>query len=207
MADEDLFEGLVVEGPGIPGVPKKGEEIDQDLFEGLILDEKPVKKIETRDLTSEVKRQLGLTARHLTEGVLSVPALLAEAPRQLLNLIPGVDFPPQASEITRLLTEAGLPQPETTTERIVGGTSRTIAGGGALAGAARGLSGPVAATLAAQPAQQIAATLAAQPAQQIAGATGAGLAGETARELGAGPLGQTAAGLVGGIAGARAAAV
>lgn len=152
----------------------------------------PQKKTPTKpSMSDQLTRQAGLTGRALVEGVLGIPAILAEVPRQAFNLIPGVDFPPQQQAVSDLLTSLGVPVPETTLERVVQSGAQALTGAGGMAKVASGMTGP------------IAANLAAQPAQQVAGGIGSGIAGQAAQEAGIGPAGQFAAALAGGIAGAR----
>ena len=138
----------------------------------------------------QIQRQLGLTARAGIEGILGLPALAAEVPRQLLNLIPGVDFPPQQQAISQALTGLGLPQPETPQERIVGGAAQALAGGA-------GVLGPAQALARGLPAVQ---PLTVAPEVQALTAIAGGAAAPSAGELGAGPLGQMGAGLAASLA-------
>ena len=147
-----------------------------------------------------ILRQLGLTGRAGAEGAAGLIGIAYDPIAALLNL--GLSdegqIPPLRQNINQRLTEAGVPNPETTTERIVQEASQALVGAGGTVAAARGagaaLSGPVS--------RQVAGALAQAPGAQIAGGAASGGAAQTAAEAGAGPLTQIAAGLVGGIAGA-----
>lgn len=138
-----------------------------------------------RSTIDELKRQGGLTARYAIEGITALPAMLA-AP---FNYAFGLPNPQRA--ISGLLTSAGLPEPETGTERVVGDVSRSLSGaGGAIKAAGLLKPGP------------IVNAFTANTGAQAAGAAGAGAAGGVAREAGAPPWVQVLAGLGGGFAGA-----
>ena len=82
-------------------------------------------------------RQGGLTVRHATEGITALPAMAANLVALGMNKAleaAGVDyqFPDQAKLISDTLTEAGLPNPETATERVVGDASRALSAGGSI---------------------------------------------------------------------------
>lgn len=148
---------------------------------------------EPRSLGQEVGRQAGLAGRYLAEGALSLPALVANVPALLADKAleaAGSDFRfgDQNAAVSGLLSAAGLPQPETDTERVVGVASRGMAGGGSLPAVASRFAGPVAQTLTAGPL-----------AQTLGGATGA-VSSDKARENGAGYGGQLLAGMAGGAA-------
>jgi class 3 adenylate cyclase len=174
--------------------PQTGETVQFDEASGQWVSmQQPAAPQQEPSLGDQLQRQLGLTARAGIEGIAALPSMLAEIPRQALNLIPGVNFPPQQQNLSNLLTQAGLPSPETPVERIAGAGAQAMTGAGGVAGLAGKLAGA---------APGIAATLAAQPAQQIAGGLGAGLAGQGTAEAGGGPLAQFAASLAGGLTGA-----
>lgn len=148
---------------------------------------------EKRSLGSEAIRQLGLTGRHIVEGVSSLPAMFAQPIADLGDMAleaTGSDFRfgNQAANISGLLTNAGLPQPQGETEELIAAPSRALASGGGLLSVAQRVSGPVAAAL-----SQL-------PGQQAAGAVGSGLAAESAKQAGAPEWLQALAGLGGGVA-------
>lgn len=148
-----------------------------------------------RDWQEEMNRQLGLTVRHAVQGSTAFPLMVGDAANALLNFIPGVDLGSPLQMVDAALTEAGLPEPETATERVVGAASQAVAGAGAgMASAARSLP------------KQFAAPLTEQAGVQgtAAAAGGAGFAGAAEADLG--PVGQVVAGLGAAFAGAGATA-
>lgn len=150
---------------------------------------------EAEFLTSpeRIKRQLGLTGRYLTEGVVGLGDVLATPVREAMNVFrsPESRIQPLAPQLT-----AGLPQPETGTERVVGDISRALVGTGATMGIG-GIAQPVT-----QLGRNIQTALTANAANQARGAIGAGASSGLAREAGFGTTGQMVAGLTGGIAAA-----
>jgi hypothetical protein len=145
------------------------------------------------DAIADVPRQLGLTARYGLEGLGGIADMVTSPIRGALNLIPGVDIKPGMGQAAANL--AGLPQPRTAQERVVGDATRTVAGGmvpmAAGAALAKGAPGM---------AQGVGAMLAANPAQQVASSAGAGLAGGYARETGGNDATQLVSSLAGGLA-------
>lgn len=146
-----------------------------------------------KDFAQEVPRQLGLTGRYAVEGLTAIPAMIAQpfaSGADYLLEKGGSDFRfgNQMGNVSGLLSEAGLPQPETDLENLVAVPSRGLASGGSVLGTAQRMTGP------------LANTLAQAPGYQAAGEIGAGLASEKARQEGAHPGLQFLAGLGGGIA-------
>ncbi|WP_315122508.1 glycoside hydrolase family 104 protein [Comamonas antarctica] len=148
-----------------------------------------------RSLAADLRRQLGLTARHALEGVGQTADIVAGPANSLLRLT-GVQATNPSQSASQLSDWMGLPKPEGKLENIVGGAARTMAGVGGFAGGAAGLAN--AATNATAKASL--GSLAAQPALQlVSGATGGG-ASEMARQNGAGVGGQVLAGVAGALA-------
>lgn len=143
----------------------------------------------------DVPRQLGLTARYGLEGVGGLLDTLATPFRAGLNAI-GVNSQPGSGQA--LANIAGLPQPQTAQERMVGEASRLVAGGALPIAAGARLAS--AAPLAGSTASRVGATLAANPAQQLASAAAAGGAGQYAKETGGGTGAQLVSSLAAGIA-------
>lgn len=156
-----------------------------------------------RGTLNELGRQAGLTGRHLIEGAAAIPAMIANVPAGIFNL--GADliagegngfrFPDQAQALSGLLSDAGLPEPEDATERVVGAASQALSGGGVLLKAAQ---------RAAQSADPLIRGLGEMLMQQpmlqgLSAVTGAGAGGMT-REAGGGPVAELAATLAGGLA-------
>src|SRR5690606_24840681 len=90
-------------------------------------------------------RQGGLTARHFVEGALTLPAMAANVPASLYNAAAdlvagegnGFRFPNQMEAVSGLLSDAGLPEPEGATERVVGDMSQALVGAGGFLKAAQ----------------------------------------------------------------------
>jgi len=146
------------------------------------------------DAIADVPRQFGLTARHAVEGVGEVFDTFVGNPLRTLAA-PVLGNAPTARTGAALADAVGLPQPRTSTERIVGDAARLIAGGGGTLGAAskaaQGLNGTT---------QGVARLLASNPGQQLASAGAAGLAGGYTRETGGNDGAQLVASLAAGIA-------
>lgn len=138
----------------------------------------------------QLGRGTGLAARAAIQGVAAVPAMVANVGASLSNQIFGTQFPEQQQALGQALTAAGLPEPRTPTERVVGEIGQAVTGVGGLT------------RLGAQAVPQVAQRLGALARPEaIAAATGAAGAG-TARELGAPVPVQIAAGLAAGVGGA-----
>lgn len=134
----------------------------------------------------QIRRQLGLTARAGAEGVAGGFGIFTDPIAAVINQFvpPDRRLNTLRSVVSTLLTEAGVPQPQTAAERVVQEAAQMMAGGGAQIAAARAI--------------PQAAMLATAPGAQLAGAAGAGGAAQSAAEAGAGPGAQLAAGLAGG---------
>lgn len=151
-------------------------------------------------------RGLGLGARNVIEGAASPLTFLGDTLNRGANLgIRGVNaltgtsilqlaMPSQT--VNNALTRAGLPQPATPTERVLGDIQSGTAGALSGAGLAGGLSGVAANPIARNALEQLAAS---PRTQAVSAATGTGAAGVT-REEGGGPGAQLAAGLLGSLA-------
>jgi len=146
------------------------------------------------DAIADVPRQAGLTARYVAEGLGDTFDTFVGNPLRTLAA-PVLGNKPTARTGATIADGLGLPQPRTSTERIVGDASRLVAGGAGMLGAAgkaaKGLTGT---------AQATARMLAANPAQQLASAGAAGLAGGYTRETGGGDAAQLVASLAAGVA-------
>jgi len=143
----------------------------------------------------QIERQLGLTVRHAVRGATAFPVMVGNAANALLNFIPGVELGDLNSITDRALTDAGLPEPETKLEKLVGGAAEAVAG----AGAGLATAGKVAPQL-------IRGMMTENALAQGTGAAGAGAAMEKARQEDVGVVGQIGAALVGGIFGGAAGA-
>jgi hypothetical protein len=188
-----------------------------------------------RSTGQELMRQLGLTARAGVTGAMALPSLIGDPLNQLVNMIAGTNLPSVSGATQQLLTQAGVPQPENRTERIVGDIASGVASVAAPAGLATRLARtpPTRGDLAASaPTVRVEPTLAAPATRaeqvqrslqtggeavrrlvtqdvgsQAAAVTGASLLSSLARESGLGPVAQAVGGLIGGVAAPGAAQV
>ncbi|WP_312165938.1 hypothetical protein [Massilia timonae] len=146
------------------------------------------------DALADVPRQVGLTARHALEGVGDAfDSFVGNPLRTLASPILGNK--PTARTGAAVADLVGLPQPRTSTERIVGDASRLVAGGaGMLGSAAKAVEANSGIP------QAVARLLASNPGQQLASAGAAGLAGGYTRETGGGDGAQLVASLAAGVA-------
>lgn len=148
-------------------------------------------------LSQRLGRQAGLTARYGLEGLGSIVDLAQAPVRGAINLalpesrqLQPVSFGGSIADVL------GLPQPQTSTERVVGDISRTMAGTGGVIKAAGAVS-PTSAI-----GQGIRESLVSNVPTQLAGSIGAGGAGGMTREAGGNELTQLLASLAGGVGGA-----
>lgn len=170
---------------------------------------------------SSVARNLGIGTRAVATGLASLPNMVGDALNTAINYgikgvnaahdavtsptmpelvtgrkqwIPYLGLPSEATQ--NLMTQAGLPQPQNSTERVQSSVISSMAG--VTPSVALGK------VLAKAPSAAISAVgqgLAAMPGMQVAGAAGAGAGGSIAKENGIGPGGQLAASLGGALAG------
>jgi len=161
----------------------------------------------------QLARQAGLSARTIPAAASSVLGLVGDPLNALVNLITGSKLPTIRGATEQLMTQAGLPEPETPLERGVYNVA--TAGYSALgpgAAVSRFVPRPSPVTAPTTQAVRAEPTIAAQapaalermvieaPAQQATGAIGGELASQIAAQLGAGPAGQAISGLIGGVA-------
>ena len=131
-------------------------------------------------------RQLGLTGRAAITGALSLPTIGADALTGLINTIAGRQvMQPSSQGLQSLMTQLGVPTPQTPQERVVQDISSAGFGVAAPASIAKNL--PTAAQ------EFFTKSL----GTQATAATGGALASGAARESDVGPLGQTLAALAG----------
>lgn len=84
--------------------------------------------VRTRSTEEEFKRQLGLFARHGITGLTGVGGAIADFGYGAANLA-GADLKTKPSEgFQKLLSQLGLPEPETPMEQGIGVASRIVAG-------------------------------------------------------------------------------
>jgi hypothetical protein len=168
----------------------------------------------TRSYADELKRQLGLTARYLTEGTVGTADFLATPVRALQNAIMPSNL--QAQPLSQVLTR-NLPQPETMLEKTIAGPSRALVSTGtgmALAGApiAKGIPFTPTETLTTrlpispttQTGKTIQEALISNAPTQASASISGGLGQAVAEQMGGGVIAQTLAGLGSGIVGGMA---
>jgi hypothetical protein len=157
---------------------------------------------EPQGKTADLERQLGLTGRAAAQGAAGLVGLAYDPIAAVQNYLFGTETQPLREQVKRALTDLGVPEPETATERVIGAISEGAVGAGGQAAMARG-----AERVLTTGAQRVASQLAAQPGAQAAAGGGGGGAAQVVAEAGGGPGAQLAAGLAGGIAGGRAAGI
>lgn len=140
-----------------------------------------------RSNVDELLRQLGLTARASISGALSIPAMLAEPVAAVTGR------PSQTQQIQNILTQIGLPVPETSKERVVQDIAGSLAGVGAPARVAQMIK-PASAY-----GKEIVDFLSSNLRGQVAAASGGAAGSSVAREEGAPEWAQMGAGLAGTI--------
>ena len=160
------------------------------------------------DTAAGFGRGLALGGRSVAQGVAGLagmfydPITAAEnaliGPQGAIYPVYGENIQPLRDQVSSILTELGVPEPSTATERILGAITEGAAGAGGQVALARGAAGALTGT-----GRAVAQSLAAQPGAQLVAGGSAGGAAQTAAELGAGPIGTTAAALAGGLAGGR----
>jgi hypothetical protein len=133
-------------------------------------------------------RQLGLTGRAAITGALSLPTIGADALTGLINTIAGRQvMQPSSQGLQNLMTQLGVPTPQTSQERVV--QDITSAGFGVAAPASIASKLPTA----------VQDFFTKSLGTQAAAATGGALASGAARESDVGPVGQTLGALIGSI--------
>jgi hypothetical protein len=137
---------------------------------------------------SDFGRQLGLTGRAAITGALSLPTMGADALTGLINTIAGRQvMQPSSQGLQSLMTQLGVPNPQTPQERVV--QDITSAG--------FGVAGP--ASIASKMPSTVQDFFTKSLGTQAAAATGGALASGAARESDVGPVGQTLGALIGSI--------
>jgi hypothetical protein len=172
-----------------------------DAFENLSEDEF------VNSVVDETMRNLGLTARAGAEGAASLIGIVYDPLKEIVNLGSKIaggkgDIPSYRAQISSILDNLGLPEPETTAERVSSAITSGMSAGGGSVVVAKNLSKILSGL-----SQKVSQIMATAPTAQVVGSgTGAG-SGQTAAELGYNPVVQLGASLVGGLAGGRAANV
>lgn len=155
-----------------------------------------------RSTGQEIARQLGLTVRHSIAGLTALPGMAADVLGAAYNKTAdavagennGFRFMPTSVALQRNMTMAGLPAPETATERVVGDAAGAMAGAGASAAVGKVLSGS-ASSVAANVGTKLQQGMGAQTAAAASGGTAAGVTRENGGGIGA----QIAAGVIGSL--------
>ena len=172
-----------------------------DAFETLSEDEF------VNSVTNETIRQLGLGTRAGVEGVASLFGIVYDPLKEIVNLGSKIaggkgDLLSYREKISNILDDLGLPEPETTSERVASAITSGMSAGGGSVGIAKKLAQVLTGL-----GQKVSQVMATAPAAQVIGSgTGAG-SGQAAAELGYNPVVQIAASLAGGLVGGRAANV
>jgi len=179
------------------GIPLRVDEIAEEP-----ITEEPAAKEEWANV---LQRQVGLTARAAAEGGAGALGIFSDPIATIIN-----QFLPEEkqlgmlhSTVKNLLTEAGVPEPETATEEIVQQASQALVGVGGGLAAARGIGRAAVSPIT----REAIKPLVARPAEELLGAVGAGAGQQIAEEAELGPAGQIAATMVGGLAGVALAKV
>jgi hypothetical protein len=134
----------------------------------------------------DLGRQLGLTGRAALTGALSIPTIGADALTGLINILAGRQvMQPTSQALQNLMTQAGVPTPQTSQERVV--QDVTSAGFGVAAPASVAKYFPV----------QAKDFFTKSLETQGAAAAGGALASGAARESDVGPVGQALGALAG----------
>lgn len=126
---------------------------------------KQPEKPQDSSLLSELGRQVGLTARGAISGATAIPAMLADAPVRVANVL-GADLPLPSEAQQQLLTRLGVPEPQNRVERLVQTGVGAMTGVGAEAALAKGVGSQLLAPLTTQLGTQTAAAGVAAPISQ-----------------------------------------
>lgn len=156
-------------------------------------EEQPSMMQQAGAVAADIPRQLGLAARYGLQGLASTAGIVTDPLAYLANKAFGTNMQTLRGATEQNLTAAGVPQPQTPTERTVGTASELLAGTGGMLGGAAGLARQI------PKAAPALSALTARPGLQAASAIGSGMAGGEAREMGASPAVQGAASLAGGL--------
>lgn len=144
-------------------------------------------------------RGLGLGTRSVAQGLAGTAGLIYDPIAAVQNYVLGTEVPPLREQASAAMTGAGVPSPQTPTERVIGAITEGGAGAVGSVGAGR--------ALVAGGAKLIGDALASGPVQQFVGGLFGGGAAQAAAEMGGGTAAQLAAGLGGAVAGAGLAGI
>lgn len=212
MANPPLPPGFVLESPqpnpvqqGTPALPPGFEPIS----EAPRADFSDVRsRVQTYQappsMLSQLGRQAGLFGRNVIRAGYGLSGIVSDPITQGINAVTGggnATVPRQATAAEAadyLADRIGLPREANAAERIGGGITQAVAGGGGLIGLGRGLARQGAAQ-APTVATRIGELLQSRPGTQVAGAALGSGASEVTREAGGGPVAQAVAGAAGSV--------
>ena len=163
---------------GNPFAEKKEDKKFTTQKPEFVNEELAVEQPET-DNAKEFARQLGLTARAGITGMAGLPLMAGDALNILLNKIAGTQLAMPSQVTQRVLTQAGLAEPQNKLERVVQDVSSAMAGVGGTAKLAQALAPKAVGT------GLLSENIGAQTAGAIGGAGAAG-AGREYADFGAG---------------------
>ncbi len=173
----------------------------QPLPQGFTLDAAPTAANEEESgIADQILRQVGLTGRAAAQGAAGIVGLaadpFADATRRVINLALEDKIPQSSFRglIKGFLDDAGVPEPETTLEKIVSSVNEAVVGGGGTIGLGRKLVTEGAEFVT----KEVGSALAAAPTTQLAATATGELAAQGVREAGGGPLLQFGANLAAG---------
>lgn len=160
-----------------------------------------------RTANNTLASQAGLFARSGIKAAAALPAMFVDALGGVANKAQdlalgegrGVRFQQQLPQLDRLLTQIGLPQPDTPTQRIISQGVETGLGAATGAGLAN-----QAGKLTSGTTREVFNRLGADPLMQTVAGAGSGMAGQQATESGSGFGGQMASSVLGGVGAAGA---
>lgn len=144
---------------------------------------------EPPSMGQRVGRELGLGGRSMLQGAASTLGIFTDP------LASAVGLPSAREGASALADTLHLPTPQTASERVGGGITEAVSGGGGLIGLGRSL-----ATRAPGIGQAAGEFLSSHPASQLASLVGGSGASGVTRESGGSERAQTVAGLAGGLA-------
>ncbi len=181
----------------IEDIKQKTEQVTgkvEKLIAPKLQDEEFVKSV-----TDETVRQLGLTGRSLAEGGANLIGIVYDPIANIVNLASQMTNNPQnirplGVQMTNLLNNLGIPNPENATERIVNMVGQGMTAGGGSAQISRQLANFLQGT-----AKKVATIMGTQPGLQTVAGGGAGGSAQGAAELGYGPVTQFLSALIGGL--------
>lgn len=174
----------------VQGAPRPSA--NDSAFAGMITGRKP----KPAGVLDMAKRELGLGARAAIRGAYDLTSMFgADLINAAESKIRGVPVRSQSENADWLADKLGLPEPETTTERIGGDITSALVGGGGLMSGGRMVANNAAPGLV----REAGKFLSAAPGAQVAANTASSAAGSTTREAGGGTGAQVAASLIGGL--------